>query len=181
MSSFTSPAFYSFKPFFTLQPVAQTREKQLKLWRELIISYYANTSNGSRMVDPFSFPLFRNDEIERSLNRAGIESVVDSLIDHKFAEWEDSSQPWQCPLLVYSVSIDTVASEIMKFAEAQCWTGGNSVNTMYEIMHGEEYLDSPFKEYDKVILHKALHLLQGQKKIIIIEAETIDAEGYKFL
>ena len=32
--------FYNFPPFFTLQPVAKTRAKQLNLWRDLILDYY---------------------------------------------------------------------------------------------------------------------------------------------
>ena len=34
------PEFYNFPPFFTIQPVLATREKQLALWRELILNYH---------------------------------------------------------------------------------------------------------------------------------------------
>mmetsp|Transcript_2724 Transcript_2724/g.4207 ORF Transcript_2724/g.4207 Transcript_2724/m.4207 type:complete len:102 (+) Transcript_2724:423-728(+) len=33
------PDFYYFPPFFTIQPVLSTREKQLGQWRELILKY----------------------------------------------------------------------------------------------------------------------------------------------
>ena len=33
------PDFYHFPPFFTIQPVLSTREKQLGQWRELILKY----------------------------------------------------------------------------------------------------------------------------------------------
>jgi hypothetical protein len=34
------PEYYSFPPFFTLQPVTQTRKYQLRLWRELILRWH---------------------------------------------------------------------------------------------------------------------------------------------
>ena len=37
---FQFPEFYSFPPFFTIQPVLASREKQLALWRELILRYH---------------------------------------------------------------------------------------------------------------------------------------------
>ena len=41
MSTFWNqlPDFYHFPPFFTIQPVLSTREKQLGQWRELILKY----------------------------------------------------------------------------------------------------------------------------------------------
>jgi hypothetical protein len=45
------PWQYSFPPFFTLQPHAPTREKQLEAWKHLVLSYCQvislySTSNG---------------------------------------------------------------------------------------------------------------------------------------
>lgn len=34
------PEYYSFPPFFTLQPVTQTRKYQLRLWKELILRWH---------------------------------------------------------------------------------------------------------------------------------------------
>ncbi len=34
------PEYYSFPPFFTLQPVVQTRKYQLRLWRELVLRWH---------------------------------------------------------------------------------------------------------------------------------------------
>ena len=39
LSSFEMPAFYSYPPYFTLQPVAATRAKQSASWRKLILEY----------------------------------------------------------------------------------------------------------------------------------------------
>ena len=34
------PEFWHFPPFFTLQPVLETRKLQLKLWREFILKWH---------------------------------------------------------------------------------------------------------------------------------------------
>lgn len=39
-SSEELPEYYSFPPFFTLQPVTQTRKYQLRLWKELILRWH---------------------------------------------------------------------------------------------------------------------------------------------
>jgi hypothetical protein len=36
---FQLPDLYNFPPFFTIQPVLITREKQLEQWRDLILKY----------------------------------------------------------------------------------------------------------------------------------------------
>ncbi|MBC8132418.1 MAG: hypothetical protein H7X95_05500, partial [Deltaproteobacteria bacterium] len=33
------PSYYSLPPFFTLQPVPNTRQKQLQMWTELVLLY----------------------------------------------------------------------------------------------------------------------------------------------
>lgn len=38
-SSFVWPEFWNFPPYFTLQPVPETQQKQKELWRSLIIAY----------------------------------------------------------------------------------------------------------------------------------------------
>ena len=60
------PEFYSFPPFFTIQPVLATREKQLALWRELILKYH--TDRKIRTLVVHDCPLWKNDAINRSLN-----------------------------------------------------------------------------------------------------------------
>lgn len=34
------PEFYHFPPFFTLQPVLETRKMQLKLWHDFILKWH---------------------------------------------------------------------------------------------------------------------------------------------
>jgi hypothetical protein len=36
--AFSFPPFFSYPPYFTIQPVKETRDKQLELWRDLVVS-----------------------------------------------------------------------------------------------------------------------------------------------
>lgn len=58
--------------------MADTREKQLKLWKELILQYCVH--NSQYKLVPANFPFFRNDSIERELNSEGRQAVIDYLI-----------------------------------------------------------------------------------------------------
>ncbi|KAL5861918.1 hypothetical protein ACOSQ3_003208 [Xanthoceras sorbifolium] len=40
LGEFKLPAFFNYPHYFTLQPVRETREKQVQLWKELILDYF---------------------------------------------------------------------------------------------------------------------------------------------
>jgi ESCRT-II complex subunit VPS25 len=77
-TKYNPPDFWSFKPFFTLQPVLETREKQLNCWTSLILGYCS--FNQLNRIDPASFPLFKNSLLERQLSQDGIQAVIHRLI-----------------------------------------------------------------------------------------------------
>ena len=177
------PPFYKFKPFFTLQPVAAPREKQLKLWRDVIIGYHRHHKI-YRMVDPAQFELFRNAEIDRQLNLEGIKAVVQSLIDCKLAEWEDDKSAQDTgtgsgALLIMFKNSETLASEIYTWAVNENLIG--NVATLYEIVEGNDYGgESPFKGTDIAVLRKALTILQASGKCVVIDGASPEEDGVKF-
>lgn len=64
---FQFPAFYSQPPFFTLQPVQNTRVKQTKLWCDLIISYFQFFGLQELNLDATdTMALFNNKDIQRT-------------------------------------------------------------------------------------------------------------------
>jgi len=65
MASYQPPAWYSFPPYFTLQPVRETRERQLALWREFIVEYCRAHRTFVVSVDEDT-PLFVNGAINRA-------------------------------------------------------------------------------------------------------------------
>ena len=55
-----------------------TREKQMGLWRELILSYH--TSLKIKTLVLHDCPLWKNKDISRELNRDAIQSIMDDFV-----------------------------------------------------------------------------------------------------
>ncbi|KAK4856030.1 hypothetical protein QYF36_013404 [Acer negundo] len=64
LGDFKLPAFFNYPPYFTLQPVRETREKQVQLWKELILDY-CRTQKIFVIGLEEEFPLFSNLVIEK--------------------------------------------------------------------------------------------------------------------
>ena len=63
-SSFAFPDFWSYPPYFTLQPIPETQQKQKALWRSLILSYCRHHRAFTVDVDATPpFPPFHNPAI----------------------------------------------------------------------------------------------------------------------
>eukprot|EP00638_Chattonella_subsalsa_P017596 CAMPEP_0117844480 /NCGR_PEP_ID=MMETSP0949-20121206/17587_1 /TAXON_ID=44440 /ORGANISM="Chattonella subsalsa, Strain CCMP2191" /LENGTH=147 /DNA_ID=CAMNT_0005689631 /DNA_START=17 /DNA_END=461 /DNA_ORIENTATION=+ len=60
-TDFEFPEFFSFPPFFTIQPTLSTRDKQLKLWKQLIVTWHHHYK--SYILVPNEWPHFENPEI----------------------------------------------------------------------------------------------------------------------
>ncbi|KAK6129970.1 hypothetical protein DH2020_036290 [Rehmannia glutinosa] len=64
---------------FSLQPVRDTREKQIQLWRELILDYCRTQKIFVVGLDE-DFPLFSNPVIERSLSHEAREAFLSAVV-----------------------------------------------------------------------------------------------------
>lgn len=177
---FFPPQFYNFRPFFTIQPVQASREKQLKLWRELVVSYHVFRKS-YRLNDPYSFEYFRNDSIDRQLTHDGIRAVIDSLIEEGLAEWEDENNPVN--LIIMYKSSTALANELYAWAEKEMLINALPI-TMYDIHSNDEhYPDSAFLHMDPFVIRKALEVLEASGKCCIILGASDDGtniEGVKF-
>lgn len=78
LSWFQFPEFYSFPPFFTVQPNITTREKQMALWRELILSYH--TSKKIKTLVVHDCPLWKNSAIRRELSHDDVKTVIADFV-----------------------------------------------------------------------------------------------------
>jgi ESCRT-II complex subunit VPS25 len=67
--SFVFPEFWSYPPYFTLQPIPETRQKQKELWSSLILSYCRHHKIFQINVDDAAqqqSPPFANPAIKRT-------------------------------------------------------------------------------------------------------------------
>ena len=80
------PEFFNFPPFFTIQPVLATQERQLKLWQQFIVDWHR--VRGEAFLDVNTWPHFENASIRRALDADGRQHVANFLVRNGHAEWE---------------------------------------------------------------------------------------------
>lgn len=156
LGDFKLPQFFNYPPYFTLQPVKETREKQVQLWKELIIDY-CRTQKVFVIGLEEDFPLFSN-------------SVVESR-----AEWMDKSHR-KCLILWHR--IQDWADLIVHFVKENGLE--DSVMTVEEIRTGIESRGTDLHGVDRTILMRALKLLEHKGKLALFKGTSADDEGVKF-
>ncbi|CAH8574168.1 unnamed protein product [Dicrocoelium dendriticum] len=171
---FEWPWQYNFPPFFTLQPNAETRRKQIDAWCQLVLDYFKQqnvfTISVISLRDP-ACPLFHNKSIQRTASLDLVTSVLEELHKRGNLEWTDKSH--KNARIIWR-TIEEWADILFKWARSS--GHGNSVCTLYELTDGEETEQEPFHGLDTTILLEALQCLQKRGK-----AELMGEEGVKFL
>jgi ESCRT-II complex subunit VPS25 len=170
----TSLPIQDYPPLYTLQPVLSTREKQLEMWRSIILQQCGEKT--TMVIDIASYPTFTNEKIKRSLDREGRLAVCEALVKTGQGEWEDPAT--KSRLRVYGRTADAWAAIIYDWAKATARTGG-SICTLFEI-HSWEDSDSLAGLHPEICL-KALRVLEKSGKAQVYLASVVDETGVKFL
>eukprot|EP00027_Filamoeba_sp_ATCC50430_P006887 CAMPEP_0168562398 /NCGR_PEP_ID=MMETSP0413-20121227/12100_1 /TAXON_ID=136452 /ORGANISM="Filamoeba nolandi, Strain NC-AS-23-1" /LENGTH=178 /DNA_ID=CAMNT_0008593819 /DNA_START=13 /DNA_END=546 /DNA_ORIENTATION=+ len=160
---FTWPAFYDMPPLYTVQPVLNTRQKQLQMWGELVLDY-------SRFHKKYEFDInelatnaktsfFINSKINRKLSLEGIRLVFEELVSQGNGEWQDKDKNritiyWRSPQEWGNLIYNWVA-DMGKL---------NTVLTVFEIQQGEDSEGQEFHGLETKVLLKALKALEKQNK-----------------
>ena len=164
-----------FPPFYTIQPVEATREKQLELWRQVILK----DCQSSFVLDVATFPAFSNSKINRSLDTDDRRTVCESLVMRGFANWEDPKTKTR--LRVYSKTPDAWASIVYDWAKMA--RAGGEISTLFEIRAGDDISGTELEGIHEEVLYQALKILERQGKAQLFgEGSTkLDELGVKFL
>uniref|UniRef100_A0A2P2K677 ESCRT-II complex subunit VPS25 n=1 Tax=Rhizophora mucronata TaxID=61149 RepID=A0A2P2K677_RHIMU len=160
--------------FFSLQPVRDTREKQVQLWKELIVDY-CKTQKIFVVGLEEDFPLFSNPVIERSLSHEARDAFLSALVSEGRAAWLDRGHR-KCLILWHR--IQDWADIILKFVKDNGLEDG--VLTIEEIRSGIESRGTELHGIDRTILMRALKLLESKGKVAIFKGTSTDDEGVKF-
>ena len=168
------PDFYHFPPFFTIQPVLSTREKQLAQWRELLLKYH--TDNKITTLVLHDCPLWKNTAINRQLTKEEVQIVVEDLIQSGYGEWEDDRTKTRVRILWRRP--EQLASDIYDWAVRN--GNVNSICTVYELHSGEDVNGMSFEGVDEELLRRALGVLEDQGKCAMFQGETSEEDGIKF-
>eukprot|EP00977_Amphora_coffeiformis_P004895 scaffold1048_cov90-Amphora_coffeaeformis.AAC.28 len=168
------PEFYSFPPFFTIQTALASREKQLALWRELILRYHTERKISQLVVH--DCPLWKNAALPRQLSTADVRTVMEDFVQHGHGEWQDPSTKTVCRILWRTPQ--QLAADIYQWAQTAGYI--NSVCTVYELHSGEDVNGMSFQGVDEDLLRRALAILEQQGKCAIFKGDTSEEDGIKF-
>lgn len=174
LGEFKLPHFFNYPPYFTLQQVRDTREKQIQLWRELILDFCRTQKVFIVGLDE-DFPLFSNPVIERSLSHEAREAFLSALVSEGRAEWQDKSHR-KCLILWHR--IQDWANLIVTFVKDNGLE--DSVMTIEEIRSGVESRGTELQGMDRTVLMRALKHLEHKGKLTIFKGTSADDEGIKF-
>jgi len=175
-SDFKFPEFYSFPPFFTVQPVLATRQKQLRMWSELIL-YYLAAHHQSHLIlaDEQKKPLFYNAKIDRKLSIDLIRALIDDLIRQGYGEWLDEKKSSS---IISWKKIDDWAAVLWKWAKANNLV--NAITTIYDLAAGDESREAEFFGVDHRLLLRALTVLEKQGRVTLMRGANVAETGVKF-
>eukprot|EP00850_Spirogloea_muscicola_P014956 SM000111S18779 [mRNA] locus=s111:170626:172293:+ [translate_table: standard] len=189
------PQFYNYPPYFTLQPVKDTREKQIKLWKELILQYCKQQKVFRVNLDE-EFPLFVNQAIDRKLSNDAKVCFLGALVAEGRAEWLDKGHQ-KCLILWRRVEdwADIVLQFVCSLPSAQISNASctlplmtmvrdnameNNVMTLEELRQGDDVRGTELEGVDMTILLRAVKLLESRGKAALFKGTTADDEGVKF-
>ncbi|CAI5528495.1 unnamed protein product, partial [Closterium sp. Naga37s-1] len=114
-----------------LQPIKATRERQVRLWAELIVAWCRH--HRTLLVPLDQFPLFHHPAIQRKLTFEARQVFLEALVAEGRAEWTDRSRT-RC--LILWKSINDWADTLLHFVRENGF--GDSVLTLEEIRAGDD-------------------------------------------
>lgn len=174
LGDFKLPNFFNYPPYFTLQPVRDTREKQIQLWKELILEFCRIQKIFVITLED-DFPLFSNPTIERSLSHEAKEAFLSALVAEGRAEWMDKGHK-KCLVLWHR--IQDWADIILQFVKDNGLE--DSVMTVEELRSGVESQGTELHGIDRTVLMRALKVLENKGKLAIFKGTSTDDDGVKF-
>lgn len=173
---FDFPFFWSYPPYFTLQPVEETRRKQVALWCELILRWCKHHKVYKLSTDVAEdTALFANQQINRSLNKEARITFLQVLVKQGNGLWLSKAQS-QC--LILWKKMPEWAAALHEWAMSIGLQ--DSVTSIEEIIEGEDSHGSDFEGMPKELLLESVRILEQQRKAKLFKGNSADDIGVKF-
>ncbi|KAF2073009.1 hypothetical protein CYY_005687 [Polysphondylium violaceum] len=178
-TAFQFPVYYNKEPFFTVQPVLDTRKKQFQMWRDLILQYCSSLKiyelDLLESIKSNSI-LFFNQKINRRLSIESLKLIIQDIVDNGYAEWLDKDKS---RVLILWRKPEEWASLLYKWV-SDCGLA-NSILTVWEIQNGDDSKSQEFYQLNTAVLMKSLKALEKQNKAQIFSSNGDDSNlGVKF-
>lgn len=173
---FQFPPVYNFPPFWTIQPVQETKRRQFEMWLDLIMKYMKFKNETTLEIrNAIKTELFNNPAIQRSLTANEVTLLINELVQRQNAEWIDAEHK-KCKIIWRKA--DEWAAVIYKWAQTNSMIG--AILTFYEIRESDDTQGEPFHMMDITLLRDAIKHLASKNKAVFIEKEELDECGVRF-
>ena len=151
---------YNFPPFFTLQPVASTRKKQIIAWGT-ILQNYCMTKKLTEI--DLTCEVFENKQINRKLSNNDIQEIFLQLSQMEIVKFSASANESKDKVIVLYKSLSSWADSLFTAAKNLNWT----VNSVYDIINGEDTESYDFHgQSEELVLGSLVRVSQsGHPKI----------------
>ncbi|GMH43046.1 hypothetical protein BSKO_10968 [Bryopsis sp. KO-2023] len=174
-AGFQFPFFYDYPPYFTLQPVKETQDKQISLWGALILGYCRHHKIFQLAVDNDELPLFCNTKVNRKLPWDARTLFLDALVKTGHGEW--LSKDKKSCLILWKTKTQW-ADAIYGFIQSYGMQG--SVMAVEEISSGDDTRGTELEGLDKEVIYRAVAILEDQGKARLFKGESEGEDGVKF-
>lgn len=176
-SAFEYPEVFGFPPFFTLQPVAETRERQLGMWVDLVVAFQRHHRRTIvKVAEAAAAPPFVNAGIGRSLGADGVRAVLDEICRRGLGSWRGAGRS-EC--LTTWRTFGAWADALGAWAAESAKEG--AVCTVYELRAGDETDGEAFHGVDAGVIVEAARVLEARGRAVLIPGENEDETGIKFI
>lgn len=156
-STYSFPQFWYYPPYFTVQPIAETFEKQKRLWSKLILDWCKTTRTFIIDIHSENTRVFSNKSIDRHLDAWERRLFLDVLCEEGKAQWLDDRKD---VCLILWKSIEAWADDIY----AWCKLTGETVILVDDLADAQQGSDIHGLPSDHIIL-PAVSVLERRRLV----------------
>eukprot|EP00347_Sterkiella_histriomuscorum_P005578 403356074 len=176
MESFELPTQHSWPFFYTIQLNVDTRERQMKMWADLILNYTKSKQQYSiSLGELYNSHITQNPEINRRLSMDSLLQIADWMSKNKFADFTSESRE---KIFVYWRPIQEIADAVYQWANKTGKIG--SVETLIDICEDSDNKKESFYKLPIEVLLKSCQALQEVGKAEVFYSDNTDSIGVKF-
>jgi len=158
-----------------LQPIKETRDKQIALWTSLILSYCKHQKVFILSASE-DIPLFHNRDINRRLAPAAAQTFLEALVAAGQGRWLDNNKT-RC--IILWKKLEEWADVIQQWSRDSGLS--DSVMLVEEIRVGDDVRGTELYGLDREVLLRALKVLEDRGVVKLFRGATPEEEGVKFL
>lgn len=170
---------YGWPPFYTLQPVRKTQEKQLDLWVERVLQKSRMESPFYLYVDPHStsFACFEVDSLDRQVSIPLRRKIIEELVDRKVAKYISDDR---AGIEVFPYPKDEIIVSLVQYVNnSQLF---NVVLTVFECFFDEKVKQEIFYGLHEGFIKEILMQLKDTNQLLIFNpSHPFHEWGLKFL